>query len=446
MRTQATGHGVRGWLRSVRGRRILGVVSLAAAALAIFLASTKPDPFASTRSYYAAMDNVKGLGSIDRDIRLAGVNVGHIGDVERVDDDAIIELVMEQEIPIHADATVRLRPHTLFEGSAFVDLSPGSPSAPPLQEGGMIDRQHTSTYVTLDEATRLFRKPVRKTLRNLLKVASNTLRGRAIEGTQRLFKASPELTENLGPTARALQGTHRRELAQAITGLSATVRGVADRADRLGPLLAASNRTLAALQVDGGEPLARTLETLPSLLERLVVGAPVVVDLIDRVDGLAAEVNPAFADLTPAVAELTPVVEDAIPVLEDVTPMIADLRIVLAPLADAAPTVLRLTEELLPGNRLLVNSVLPTLDAPSREGLPAYAQLLSTFSGVDAAARTFQPTGEPGGGQGSGHFMRLGMYLDPDFPTGTAFPNCDVVAQINPDAAVALEGAGLCTP
>lgn len=252
MRTQATGHGIHGWLRSVRGRRILGLISLAAVGLAIFLASTKPDPFASTRTYYAEMDNIKGLGSIDRDIRLAGVNVGHIGEVERIDDDAVIELVMEQEIPIHDDATVRLRPHTLFEGSAFVDLSPGSPSAPALEEGGTIDREHTSTYVTLDEATRLFKEPVRRALRNLLRVASNTLQGRAIEGTQQLLEASPELTENLGPTARALQGTHRKELAHAITGLSATVREVAERGDRLGPLLEASNRTLAALEVDGG--------------------------------------------------------------------------------------------------------------------------------------------------------------------------------------------------
>ena len=91
---------------------------------------SKPNPFADRQTIWAEFDNVNGLGSIDRDIRVAGVNEGEIGEVARIGDDALVELEVDDDVVVHADAQVALRPHTLFEGSAFVDLHPGSPSAP----------------------------------------------------------------------------------------------------------------------------------------------------------------------------------------------------------------------------------------------------------------------------------------------------------------------------
>ena len=87
-------------------------------AIGIVLAATKPNPFADRQTIWAEFDSVHGLGSIDRDIRVAGVNEGEIGEVVRVGDDALVELEVSDEIVVHADAQVELRPHTLFEGSA----------------------------------------------------------------------------------------------------------------------------------------------------------------------------------------------------------------------------------------------------------------------------------------------------------------------------------------
>ena len=128
---------------------------------------TRPAPFKETHTYFAEFDSVQGLGSIGRDIRVAGVNVGTLGSVEREGDDAIVELVLEKDIPIHADARVDMRPHTLFEGSSFVDLHPGSPSAPELPEEELIPIEQTSNYVTLDEALRILRPEIRENLREL---------------------------------------------------------------------------------------------------------------------------------------------------------------------------------------------------------------------------------------------------------------------------------------
>ena len=134
----------------------------------LVLAVAKPNPFADRQTIWAEFDNVNGLGSIDRDIRVAGVNEGEIGEVERVGDDAAGRAGgRRRRSSVHADAQVALRPHTLFEGSAFVDLHPGSPSAPLIADGATIPRARPRVYVSFDEALRVLRKPVRERLREL---------------------------------------------------------------------------------------------------------------------------------------------------------------------------------------------------------------------------------------------------------------------------------------
>ena len=41
-------------------------------------------------------------------------------------------------LPIHADATAKIRPRIFLEGNFYVDLAPGSPSAPVLSSGATL--------------------------------------------------------------------------------------------------------------------------------------------------------------------------------------------------------------------------------------------------------------------------------------------------------------------
>ena len=153
-----------------------------------------------------------GFGAIGRDVRVAGVNVGEIGDVERDGDNAVVEIKLDEDIPLHTDARADMRPHTLFEGSSFIQLSPGSPSAPPLEPGGLIPIEQTSNYVTLDEALRILRPQIRESLGELAEVGAETLKGEAVTGIQTTLKNSPELMRDLRGPVRALQGARRIEL------------------------------------------------------------------------------------------------------------------------------------------------------------------------------------------------------------------------------------------
>ena len=53
-------------------------------------------------------------------------------------------------LPIHADATAKIRPRIFLEGNFYVDLRPGSPNAPTLASGRTLAAASTSGPVQLD--------------------------------------------------------------------------------------------------------------------------------------------------------------------------------------------------------------------------------------------------------------------------------------------------------
>ena len=67
-------------------------------------------------------------------MRIAGVEVGKVTKVEPLHEGcegALVTMRIDKHgLPLHDDATFAIRPRIFLEGNFFVDLSPGSPSAP----------------------------------------------------------------------------------------------------------------------------------------------------------------------------------------------------------------------------------------------------------------------------------------------------------------------------
>jgi virulence factor Mce-like protein len=358
-------------LNTVAGKRIAGIATLGAGVLVLVLGVTKPKPFADEYVYWAEFDTAQGLGQIDRDVRIAGVKVGTIGEVERVGDDVRAELILTAPYTLHEDVRVNMRPHTLFEGSNFVDVSPGSPSAPVLEEGSTIPVEQTTNYVTLDEALRVLRPEIRESLQDLAEVGSKTLKGEAIDGFQETLKNSPGLTRALAPAARAAQGSTRTELAGTIEGFSRTVDAVAEREEDLIPIAQRANRTMSALTVDGAQPLDDALAALPVTLRELEATAPIATDLIDRLDRLAVAITPALPELALASREAVPVLKNAIPVLLRATPVIEDARQLATRLGKAKGGLTEMFD-LLPPTLSKFDKALEVITQTSAHGAPAF--------------------------------------------------------------------------
>ena len=432
-----------GGIDSRLGRRALGAAAILAGIAIIVLAVLRPNPFADTQSIWVQFDSVQGLGSIDRDVRVAGVNVGKIGQVRRVGDDAKVELVLNHDVEVHSDARAALRPHTLFEGTAFVDLSPGSPSAPILGDGGLIPREHSRVYVSLDQTLRILREPNRNGLRSIVRTASRTLRGGAVTGLQQTLSGAPELTRNLAPVSRALLGPHGNELAGVVSGLNRTVDGVAAHEAQLASLAGRTDRTLAALETDRTVPLDRTLAQLPRVLEELRRGGPDLATVTGRLGELADNAAPALPDLTASLRDLAPILRTAPPILDRAAPLVGEARTVVDRIATAAPQLTQLETGLTPAAQTLGGSVLPFLASDSRNGIPIYLQMTSALSSLTGALRSYQTDAQ--NPSGSGHLLRLGLYFDPAGWMKAPIPSCSLVAAISPDAAAQLQPLGLCT-
>ena len=85
-------------------------------------------------------------------MRIAGVEVGKVKKVEAQEgtDDAVVTMSIDESgLPLHEDATAKIRPRIFLEGNFFVDLQPGTPGAPELDDGdddqGHADRRRRSS-------------------------------------------------------------------------------------------------------------------------------------------------------------------------------------------------------------------------------------------------------------------------------------------------------------
>jgi len=358
----------------------------------------------------------------------------------------VVTMKLDGDAPeVHRDATAELRPHLAFEGTAYVDLDPGSPGSPDLG-GAAIPLAQTRTYVPLDEALRTFQPDTRAAIKSVAKESAATLSGEGVSALQRTLRGAPGLSRSLAETAGAIDG-RGDELAGAVSGMSRTAAGIASRADRLQPLIAAADRTMTAIDADGGQPLDATVTDLPAALDAADRGGRAIDGIVARLDPLARDIETGLADLPQTLDQATPLVERAGPVLARARPLIANMGDALATGADATPATQSLLRAAQPSLELLDDSLLPALHKPTAElGLPSYLSFLNLFEGGGGASRPYlsQPGRVPGMRGGQGHFMRFGLR----FLTGVGLPlpPCSLLGQANQMLADEISQAGGCTP
>src|SRR3712207_4331775 len=138
-------------------------------------------------------------------------------------------VIDKQGLPIHRDATLKIRPRLFLEGNFFVDLRPGTPSAPTLPEGGTIPLSQTAIPVQLDQVLATLRVATRHDLQQLLNGLSESL---AHGGAGHLRRLVPLLHPAFLETAVATQALHGQrpgDLAGFIKSGERTARAVASR-------------------------------------------------------------------------------------------------------------------------------------------------------------------------------------------------------------------------
>jgi phospholipid/cholesterol/gamma-HCH transport system substrate-binding protein len=149
-----------------------GILALALLAVFAYFGFTKANPFANPYELEAVFRTANNLKP-NSPVRIAGVDVGKVKSVEAVDSATggarVMMELQDKGLPIHEDARLKIRPRIFLEGNFFVDLQPGSPSAPELDDGGTIPMQQTAAPVQFGDLLTALQSDTREDLKTFLK-------------------------------------------------------------------------------------------------------------------------------------------------------------------------------------------------------------------------------------------------------------------------------------
>jgi hypothetical protein len=305
-------------------------------------------------------------------VRIAGVEVGKVKKVEALQgtNAALLTLQLKDTaLPIHEDATAKIRPRIFLEGNFFVDLKPGTPGSPELPSGGTIKISQTATPVQLDEVLTSLQSDSREDLKALLdglNAAFNTkVRGKT--ASQSFNDALDDIPEGERSTAvvlQALLGTEpHRDVARLIRGTAATANALDRNEGALKDLITNFNDTMATF---AGE--ADNLRTTVRLLGPTLQNANAAFTSLNN----AFPPTRAFAkEILPGVRETPATIDASFPWIEQTRKLVSKQELgglaeELSPATRDLAKLVDRAEELLPetdlASKCIRDVVLPAGD------------------------------------------------------------------------------------
>ncbi len=301
-------------------------------------------PFVLNAEFSTAQAVIAGQGQT---IRVAGVRIGDIGGVKLREGRAIVRMDIDPEYRrlVHTDARALLRPKTGLK-DMFIDLDPGSKSAPVARKGWTVPIANTAPDVNPDEIFGVLDADTRDYLRLLINGAGRGLEGRGGD-LRDIFRRFEPTHRDLARvnSAVATRRTNLRRLVSSLNELNTELAGKGDELARLVDSSATVFRAFAS-EADG---VSGTVRELPSALRQTT-------ETLGRVERFADVLRPATARLRPAVRaidpanraiipfarEATPQLRDSIrPFVRESRPLVRDLRPASLRLAEAMPDLTR---------------------------------------------------------------------------------------------------------
>ena len=333
-------------------------------------------------------------------VRIAGVEVGKVKEVEAGrGGTSVVTLALEDDaLPVHEDATVAVRPRIFLEGNFFVDLKPGSPGAPTVEEGHTIPLGQISAPVQLDQILSTLQHDTRANLKLLLKGLGEGFADGGAKALNRAWKPSDAAFTNGAIAAEAFRGERADDLPRFIEAggraSAALVRG-----HRLPDLVEGLNRSARALASRRAE-LAASLPELDRLLEEADPA-------LDAFNAAFPPTRALIADARPGVRAAPATLELALPVLQEARKLVApaelpalldELDPAVRSLAKLEPDLTELLGDVTPVTECLRVNALPTLkkeivDPPNTTGVPIYRELLYGTVGLSSASQNFDGNG-----------------------------------------------------
>jgi ABC-type transporter Mla subunit MlaD len=385
-------------------------------------------PFSGTGYQLKAVFTSQTQLHIPSEVRSAGVKVGEVVSVQRMpgqdptNQASVVTMdIQTNGLPIHADATVNIRPRIFLEGNFYVDLRPGTPSAPVISSGSTLPAPQSSGPVQIDRVLAALTSDARANLQTLLQGLGASLNVpappsqdvtqdpsvRGLTGGQALnlsLKYSVDAFRASAIVNQALLGLQPHDLAGVVKGNQEIFSALSASGAQLPAFVDSFNTTMAALASRQAQ-LSQTIALLPPWLQ--------------TTDRLLVPLNASFEPtkqfaraLLPGVKQLDPTIGTALPWLQQSIDLVSN-KYLGGLLKDLTPAVQNTSASLTATKELLVqlnsfaqcftHNIIPAgneviQDPPGAStGLQVYREFFQSAVGLGGAAQNFD---------GNGRYMR----------------------------------------
>ncbi|HEX7301105.1 MAG TPA: MlaD family protein [Solirubrobacteraceae bacterium] len=291
----------------------VGLATLAVLAVAVYLGFAKAIPFRHHYTVQAVFPTANNI-RVDSPVRIAGVNVGKVTKIAHLEagrPDAVVTMRLDKKgLPLHRDARMKIRPRIFLEGNFFVDVSPGSPSAPLVRDGDRIPINQTSGPVQLDQVLGALQAPTRRDLQALLRELSSGLSGAGARGYNGSIPYWKPAYRDASIVADALQGTEDHDLSRVVDKAGATAEALDRHREQLKSLVSDFDATAAAFAARDRE-LSAAVAELPRTLRAGMPALGALNRSFPALRGLIRAARPAVRSSGPALDALLPFARQA---------------------------------------------------------------------------------------------------------------------------------------
>jgi phospholipid/cholesterol/gamma-HCH transport system substrate-binding protein len=392
------------------------IIAFVILVVAVYFGFTKALPFKHGYKLNAVFATAMNVHS-KSPVRIAGVNVGKVTHIKREGNGGVVEMEIEKGgLPIHADATAKIRPRIFLEGNWFVDLQPGSPSAPTLSSGATLPITQTSNPVQLDQVLDALNTETRANLQNFLIGYGEGLTRkpnraedleqdpevRGINGAQALNKAYQRGPASLRATAvlqTATAGTQPHDLSSLVKSIGKVTAALNVHEQQLGEWVPHFNEFFRSFAQQSSS-LREAVAVLPSSLESINKG-------LRELDASFGPTREFAHDILPGVKLTNQAVAASLPWIEQVRLSLGpeELGGVAQGLVAATPSLARLTGEQTPlyrqtelFNKCLTNVLLPAgnakiQDGSATSGVENYKEFWYGIAGLSGVSQSFDGNG-----------------------------------------------------
>jgi phospholipid/cholesterol/gamma-HCH transport system substrate-binding protein len=393
-----------------------GIIVIVLVALVTYFGFTKHIPFKhgfKLKAEFATAVNIKPKSPV----RIAGVNVGKVTGIQRQGKSGLVTMEIETRgLPIHSDATLKIRPRIFLEGNWFIELQPGSPSAASVTSGHTIPIAQTSDPVQLDQVLDALNTDTRANLQTFLieygkaltqkpNAAENAeqepeVRGlNAAQALNKTYHRSPEALRGTAIINQAVTGTEPHDISKLVASVGKVTSALNVHEQQLGELIGNFNTFFASLAAQAG-PLKATVAELPSSLRGIDKG-------LASFDASFPPTRKFAHDILPGIRQIPATTKAAVPWIEQVKASLSpsELGGVAKGLVTSLPGIAGLEGESIPFfhqtdlfNKCLTKVFFPAgntkiQDGSSTSGVEDYKEFWYSLVGLSGIGEGFNGNG-----------------------------------------------------